>query len=128
MSHRRSSMSDYAELRTLPAILGIFFSVASLYQFGGISTVELTWIGYTLTAEHATIVSLVVLVIAFASSETRQYENYSDEEKLLIVAGPVLILAYQYVDLVNNTITNNDPFASAVAWTITMVAWGVAVR
>lgn len=47
MATRSSSMSnlvdDYMHLRTVPAILSIVFALASLYQFGGIAEVHLTW-------------------------------------------------------------------------------------
>jgi len=121
-------VSDYANLRTVPALLGIVFALASLYQFGGIATVELTWISYTLTTQHAMIVSLATFVVAFASSETKSFDYYEDWEKVVIAAGPALILGHQYVQFVTDAIANNSPTGGILAFIISLAAWGVAVR
>ena len=123
-----SLTNDYMELRTIPALLGIVFAIASLYQFGGISEVHITWLDYTLSAQHAMFVSLATLLVAFASSETKQFEAYEDWEKVLIAAGPVLIVSQQYVNEVADIIANNDPTGGIVAFVISVMAWGVAVR
>jgi len=60
------ALSDYTHLRTLPALLSVVFILAGLYQFGD-SEVMLTWIDYTLTAEHDTFISLAAYAIAFAT-------------------------------------------------------------
>jgi len=123
-----SLTNDYMELRTIPALLGIVFAIASLYQFGGISEVHITWLDYTLSTQHAMFVSLATLLVAFASSETKQFEAYEDWEKVLIAAGPVLIVSQQYVTEVADIIANNDPTGGIVAFVISVMAWGVAVR
>lgn len=69
-------VSDYANLRTVPAILGIAFALASLYQFGGVATLEFTWRSYTLQSGHAMLVSLGTMVVAFALSETKSFDYY----------------------------------------------------
>lgn len=120
--------ADYSNLRTLPAVLGIAFAVTSLYQFGGISVVHLAWADYTLTPEAATIGSLGIYLLAFASSETKQLENYEGWEMVFIGAAPVLIVAHQYTNYVADLVANNDPAAGIVCFGITMLAWGVAVR
>lgn len=121
-------MDDYMNLRTIPALLGIVFALASLYQFGGIATVELTWISYTLTTQHAMLVSLGTYVAAFASSETKDFQYYEDWEKVLIAGGPALILGHQYVQFVNDAIANNSPTAQILAFVIALTSWGVATR
>jgi len=123
-----SLTNDYMELRTIPALLGIVFAIASLYQFGGISEVHITWLDYTLSTQHAMFVSLATLLVAFASSETKQFEAYEDWEKVLIAAGPLLIVSQQYVTEVADIIANNDPTGGIVAFVISVMAWGVAVR
>lgn len=129
-STRVSGMvSDYTHLRTLPALLSVVFVVSSLYQFGGLAEVSLLWgIDYTLTAEHATIVSLATFAVAFASSETKQFAYYEDWEKVIIAAAPVLIVAYQYVGVVQDQFAANSPTLHIVAFLLTVVSWGVAVR
>ena len=122
------ALSDYTHLRTLPALLSVVFILAGLYQFGGISEVNLTWIDYTLTAEHATFISLAAYAIAFASSETKQFELYEQWEQVAIALGPVIIAGYQYVPQLAELINTSSNFGPIVAFLATVVAWGVAVR
>jgi hypothetical protein len=122
-------MSDYTHLRTLPALLSVVFVVAGLYQFGGISEVHLNWgLNYTLTSETATIASIAVFAAAFMSSETRDFDAYEDWEMAMIGLSPILIVGYQYVGFVTETINSSSPTLSIVAFLVTVVGWGVAVR
>ena len=122
------ALSDYTHLRTLPALLSVVFILAGLYQFGGISEVNLTWIDYTLTAEHATFISLAAYAIAFASSETKQFESYEQWEQVAIALGPIIIAGYQYVPQLADLINTSSNLGPIVAFLATVVAWGVAVR
>lgn len=132
MSYQRkanSLLSDYANIRSLPAMLSVAYIIASLYQFGGISTVDLTWIDYQLTTDHSLLVSLGAYAAAFASSETKQFENYEQWEQIAIGLGPATILGYEYVQPVTDLITNiGDPLGMQLAFLATVVSWGVAVR
>jgi hypothetical protein len=123
-----SVLSDYTHLRTLPALLSVLFILSGLYQFGGISEVMLTWIDYTLTAEHATFISLASYAIAFASSETKQFDSYEQWEQVAIALGPLIIASYQYVPQVAGVINTSSNLGPIVAFFATVVAWGVAVR
>jgi len=122
------ALSDYTHLRTLPALLSVVFVLAGLYQFGGISEVMLTWIDYSLTAQHATFVSLAAYAIAFASSETKQFESYEQWEQVAIAVGPLVIIGYQYVPQLADLINTSSNLGPIVAFLATVVAWGVAVR
>jgi hypothetical protein len=122
------ALSDYTHLRTLPALLSVVFVLAGLYQFGGISEVMLTWIDYSLTAQHATFVSLAAYAIAFASSETKQFESYEQWEQVAIAVGPLVIVGYQYVPQLADLINTTSNLGPVVAFLATVVAWGVAVR
>ncbi|TKX45171.1 MULTISPECIES: hypothetical protein [unclassified Halorubrum] len=122
------ALSDYTHLRTLPALLSVVFVLAGLYQFGGISEVMLTWIDYTLTAQHATFISLAAYAIAFASSETKQFESYEQWEQVAIAVGPLVIVGYQYVPQLADLINTSSNLGPIVAFLATVVAWGVAVR
>jgi uncharacterized membrane protein YbhN (UPF0104 family) len=125
----RQKAEDYANLRTLPAVLSVAFIGASLYQFGGISEIQLVWLDYTLTTEHSVLVSLVTFLVAFASSETRQFENYEMWEMVVIAAGPVVILGEQYLTEVTDLLMEiGDPLGFQVAFFLTLLSWGVAVR
>ncbi|MDB9280522.1 hypothetical protein PN416_12745 [Halorubrum ezzemoulense] len=122
------TLSDYTHLRTLPALLSVVFILAGLYQFGGISEVMLTWLDYTLTSEHATFIALGAYAIAFASSETKQFESYERWEQIAIAAGPLVIIGYQYVPQIADIINTSSNLGPIVAFLATVVAWGVAVR
>lgn len=121
---------DYATLRTLPAFMSVIFAAASLYQFGGVSSLEITWFGgYVLNTSDAVLLSLGIYAIAFASSETKQMENYENWEMALVAASPAVILGYEYVTEVTDFFNSiGDPLGAQVAFLITIVGWGVAVQ
>lgn len=127
---RASGMvSDYMNVRSLPAMLSVAFVAASLYQFGGITTVQLPWLSYTLTTQHSLLVSLGAFAAAFASSETKSFEYYEDWEKVAIVAGPAVILGNEFFQPVNDfLISLGDPLGMQLAFIATVVSWGVAVQ
>jgi len=122
-------LSDYANIRTIPAVLGVAFVMASLYQFGGITQIDLPWLGYTLTTEHAALISVGAFAVAFASSETRDFHRYEDWEQAAIAAGPILILGNQYISELHNFLVGiGDPLGLQLAFVVTVVSWGVTVR
>lgn len=122
-------LSDYMNVRTIPAALSVAFVVASLYQFGGISQVHLPWVGYTLDTSHAMLISLATYGVAFASSETKQFEHYETEEQALIAAGPTLIVGHQYVPQVSDLLVQiGDPLGYQIAFGVTAVSWAVMSR
>ncbi|WP_336337256.1 hypothetical protein [Haloarcula brevis] len=128
--NRASDMvSDYMNIRSLPAMLSVAFVAASLYQFGGITTVELPWLSYTLTTQHSLLISLGAFAAAFASSETKQFEYYESWEKIAIALGPAVILGNEYLPAVNDFLTSlGDPLGMQLAFLATVVSWGVAVQ
>lgn len=133
MSSHRSSMNslvdDYKNLRTIPALLGIFFAVSSMYQFGGIANFEILWgINYTLTTQHAMFASLGTYLVAFASSETKSFEHYEDWEKVVIAAGPSLLVGHQYWTWLGDQFTTHSPTLSIIGFAVAVASWGVAVR
>lgn len=122
-------VNDYMTLRSIPAMLSVAFIGASLYQFGGISTIDLSWLNYTLTAEHSVMVSLGAFVVAFMSSETKQFQNYEDWEKVAIAVGPLVILGdYLTVEVSDMIMQLGDPLGFQLAFLATIVSWAVAVR
>lgn len=122
--------NDYATLRTLPAFLSVVFFVTSIYFFGGLSAVEVTWFGgYELTTEHAMLASLAVYAAAFASSETKQFDNYEGWEQAFILAAPLVTVLWEYSTEVQDAFLSlGDPFGAQVALLITLIGWGVAVQ
>lgn len=129
-SNRASSMlDDYTNMRTLPAMLSVAFIAASLFQFGGIPSLELTWLGYTMTGQHAVMISLGTYAAAFASSETKRFEHYTQQEQALIAAGPLVIIGAEYITQVNDLLVSiGDPLGYQIAFILTVVSWGVAVQ
>jgi len=122
-------VSDYMNIRSLPAMLSVAFVAASLYQFGGVTTVELPWLSYTLTTQHSLLISLGAFAAAFASSETKQFEYYEVWEKVAIALGPAVILGNEYLPAVNDFLTSlGDPLGMQLAFLATVVSWGVAVQ
>ena len=132
MNHSSLSqtVSNYANIRTIPAMLSVVFALSSLYQFGGIATVELVWLSnYTLTAEHAAIASIGTYVVALASSETKSFEYYETWEQLVIALGPVIILGdYLTAEVTDLLMGLGDPLGYQIAFVLTIVSWTVAVR
>ena len=121
-------LSDYTHLKTIPALLSVVFVLAGLYQFGGISSVEIVWASYTLTETHAMVASLGAYAIAFLSSETKNFEYYDDWEKVLILGGPALILAHTYSATVADLIATQSHLGPILAFLVTVASWAVAVR
>lgn len=134
MAHNSSDMlsgmaSDYLNVRTVPATLSVLFIIAGLYQFGGISQVTFPWINYTIQQSHAVLISLGALVIAFMSSDTRDFQRYEMWEQVIIGAGPIVILGYEYVQFVTDFINGlGDPLGMQLAFLVTVLAWFVAIQ
>jgi hypothetical protein len=123
-------VKDYANIRTVPAFLSIAYALASLYQFGGIASVELVWLSnYTLTAEHAVITSMGTFVVALASSETKSFEMYETWEQAAIALGPAVILGdYLTTEVTDLLMGLGDPLGMQIAFVATLASWTVAVR
>jgi hypothetical protein len=132
MNHSSLSqtVSNYANIRTIPAMLSAVFAVASAYQFGGIAQIELVWLSnYTLTTEHAAIVSLATYVVALLSSETKSFEYYETWEQIVIGLGFVVILGdYLTTEVTDFLLGLGDPLGMQVAFVVTIIAWTVTVR
>lgn len=128
-SYGRNLLSDYGNLRAVPAYLSAAFLVASLYQFGGLAGIEVPWISYTLTTEHSIVLSLGAFAVAFMSSETKSFEAYEGWEQVGIALGPALILGNEYVTEVHDLLIGlGDPLGMQLAFVGTVISWGIAVR
>ena len=132
MAHNRSMnsrMNDYLNLRTLPAAIGIVFAVASLYLFGAISGLTFGWgIEYQITDSHALWVSLGAYLLAFASSETRDFAHYERWEQVMIAAGPGLMVLSQHWTWLVDQMAANSPHFAIVAFLISFASYGVLVQ
>lgn len=120
---------DYAQLRTIPAIIGMVFGAFTIFQFGGIDPIHVNWfVDYTMTQDHAFLGSLAVYALAFMSSETRRFENYRRWEQVMIASGPAVMLAYQYMVEAQDFVANNPDWGGVLFAAIALISWGVAVR
>ncbi len=130
MAYKNSSLlSDYAQLRTLPSLTIALLVVFSAYLYGAITPITLQWgLDYEITTQGALIGSLVIYVVAFASSETKSLEHYENWEMALISSGPGIMLAYQYIDYVADQFAAYDPTLYIVAFVFSLISWGVMVR
>ncbi|ADB79719.1 VP3 [Haloarcula hispanica pleomorphic virus 1] len=129
-NNARGLVNDYANLRSIPALLSTVFVMAGLYQFGAVNQFTIVWLNnYTITGQHAVIASMASYLVAFASSETRSFTQYRDAEKVLIAVGPSLVLAEQYTTEVTDLLLKlGDPLGMQIAFVLSVVSWGVAVR
>ena len=123
-------VSEYANLQQIPMILSAVFLAAGLYQFGAIEPITVNWFGgYTLDPQHAMVGSLGSFLVAFMSSETRQFENYATGEMILIALGPLVIAGdYLTVEVSDFLVSLGDPLGMQLAFLATAVSWTVAVR
>ena len=125
------AVSNYSNIRTIPAFVSAAFIALSLYQFGGIDPVTFNWgLNYTFEPAHAALGSLAAYLVAFMSSETKDFQYYENWEKGAIVAGPSLIFLWHYVPEVETEILNamGDPLGAQVAFLLGVVSWVVIVR
>ena len=126
MSVQRT-VRQYTQLRTIPALLSVFYVIASLYAFGGISAITFQWVGYTLDNTTALLGSLLVFALAFASSETKEFQYYSQAEQILIAAGPAVMLLNFFLDPVSAFVMSSM-VTQISAFAIVTISWGVAVQ
>jgi hypothetical protein len=123
-----SFLSNYRDLNTIPALMGVLFAVASAVQFLG-ATISVTIpYTYTLSGVHAMVLSLVVLVVAFAASDTRSWEYYEGWEQAMVGIAVLVIVGNEYIAEITNLVANNNPAAGTIAFIITMAAWGILSR
>lgn len=120
-------LADYTQLNTIPAMSGILFALAAAVQFLD-ATFSLGIITYTFDPAHALLVSLGVLVVAFASSDTNDWRMYETYEQALVGLAVLLMVGAEYVTEVNDLLVNNSPTAGIIAFFVSMGAWGVLAR
>lgn len=124
-TYNNSVVGEYMQLKSIPSFLSATFLVLTFHTFGGVDPLHVNWgIDYTLTAEHALYGSLVTYLVAFASSETKEFSRYDDVEKALIAAGPAVLVIHEYQWLISSWSTGLEMAGFALA----AVSWMVAVR
>lgn len=121
------TVDDYSNLRTLPAMLSVAFVGSSLYMFNGLAELTFLWADYTLTDQHAMVVSLVVGFVAFMSSETNDFEKYAGWEQAIMVLGIVAIVAIPMSGTVASLVFGFGLAGEVGAFLLSIAAWGVAI-
>jgi len=122
--------SDYAQFKTVPALVSTLFIMLSMYQFGGIDPVSFNWgLNYTFQPAHAALGSLGAYMIAFMSSDTKDFQYYETWEQLLIAAGPVVIFGWHYIPAIETWLLKlGDPLGAQLAFLLGVVSWIVGMR
>jgi len=125
-----TEQSAHRDLNTVPALFGILFAVAAAVQFLGatISVAPTADLSYTLEGTHAVGLSLVSLLVAFASSDTRSFEHYETWEQGAVALGALAIIGTEYVTEISDFLANNQPYTGLAMFAIGMMAWGILSR
>lgn len=131
-SQNKSAMGgfveNYTQLNTIPALVGILFAVSSGVQFLGMTISIQHPIAYSFPSEHAMIVSLLALIVAFAASDTRSYEFYETWEQLTVVVAVAAMISSQYIAEVQTIVANNQPWTGTALFAVSVVAWAILSR
>lgn len=127
MAYSNTTISDYTQLNTAPALSGIAFAVAAAVQFLD-TTITIGLFDYTFDPAHAMVVSLIVLVIAFASSDTNDWRQYESWEQGLVAVAVFVMVGAEYLVEVSDALANNEPHMGLGAFLVSMAAWGVLSR
>jgi len=114
-------------IKTVPALAGLIYAAAAAVQFLD-ATIALGVLDWQFQTDHAMLVSLAALVVAFASSETKNWSNYDAWEQAIIGLAILIMVSHQFVSPVTTGIANNQPLTGAFAFMSGMVAWGVLAR
>lgn len=134
MATRASSPMDfmdaYRDLNTIPALFGILFAVAAAVQFLGatISIAPTADLSYTLEGMHAIGLSGVSLLVAFASSDTKDWQHYEPWEQGTVLIAVVAIVGAEYVTEISDFLVNNQPYTGVAFFAVGMMAWGILSR
>lgn len=123
-------MTEYAQLNTIPALAGIIFATGSAVQFLGasITIAPSADLSYTFAANEALLVSLVSLVVAFASSDTKDWRHYETYEQALVGVAVVAMVGTEYLTEISDLVVNNEPTVGILFFGLSMGAWGVLSR
>ena len=112
---------------TVPAIAGLLFSAAAAVQFLQ-AEVSLGLLNWSLEPGIALLVSLSSLVVAFASSRTRDWRLYSTSEQSIIALAILIMVSHQFSPTVALAVQNNQPFSGVLAFSMGIVSWGILAR
>lgn len=128
-SRANSMVDDYLNLRELPGYISAGYLVASLYQYGGLDAFSLTWFNFTLGQQVAVWIGIGALLVAFASSKTKRFENYELWEQGVMGANVVAMAGWHYIPAVKDFIVSlGDPLGAQAAFLLSVVAWAVIIR
>ena len=127
-SSLNNRLRSYSQLNTIPAVLGILFAISAGVQFLGAQISIAVPMTYSFDPAHAMLVSLGVLVLAFASSETKDWRYYDAWEQVTVGLAVVVMVGQEYITEISEFIASNDPVTGVAAFVLSMAAWGVLAR
>lgn len=137
-----SVAKDYGQVRTVPAAVSGSFLVSALYGFEAITPITFRWIGVTMQPGHVLPVSAICILVAFASSETRNFMEYASIEQALIVMMIVITVGWQWTPpswwaatipwlgpvIRDLLLSIGYPAASIISTVISAVGWVVLIN
>lgn len=122
MTNHNSALVD-----TIPALAGVIFTITSAVQFLDTS-ITVGVIGYSVQPAHSFVISLVALLVAFGYSETRDWDYYESWEQVLVAVTLLIMTSHQFVPVISRTVSNQNPVAGSLVFTLGVAAWGVISR
>jgi hypothetical protein len=112
---------------TVPALAGVVFAAAAAVQFLQ-AEIVIGVFDMALRPSHAIIISLAALVVAFASSDSRDWRYLDGWEQALVGFTIVFMLAHQYSPDVQAQFAQHQPITGSIVFLAGMVSWGVLAR
>lgn len=128
MSTVSRTVNNYRQLNTVPALTGVVFSIAAAVQYLGAEMSIEYPSAYTFPGEHAMLVGLLCLLLAFASSDTKDWRYYDQWEQAAVAIAVVGSVLVQYVPEVNDLLVNNQPVSGVVMFVASLAAWAILAR
>lgn len=114
-------------VETVPAVAGLIFTLAAAVQFLA-TEIYVGALDLQFAEGHAFVISLIALIVVFASSKTKNWEYYSTAEQSAVALFITVMIAHQFSPTVAQTINNQNPAAGGVIFMAGLLTWGVLAR
>ena len=123
-------LDQYKNLNTIPALAGILFAVSAAVQFlnATVSVAPSADLAYSFAGTDALLVGIVSLLVAFASSESRDFTYLETWEQAAVAVTVAVMVGMEYTTEVADIMANNQPASGIVAFLVGMVAWGILAQ
>jgi hypothetical protein len=139
----RRTLQKYRSVETIPASVSMLFLATSLYQYGGLAGLNLTWFGgWELASQHVMPIAVVTMLLALASSKTKNLANYSPPEQFFIGGMATFTFGWNLtppdwwmtdVPLIGQAVHDllmapGDPLAGMIAMAVTLLGWAALIQ